>query len=171
VKPILGKAPAAQNALERLANAIPGFKGYRERELRRDADRQQREHLAARLETNKKALNEVADRATRGGTLDAINDVETARKRLDRVTARLRYAERGYSGFFDLVKVDEAALARVYDLDLSLLDAVEAVRGATHAARAAAPADVRPALQAAIASVDALDARLNDREAILRGVS
>jgi len=171
VKPILDKARAAQNALERLGNAIPGFKGYRERELRRDADRQQREHLAARLEANKKALNEVADQATRGGALDAINDVEAARKRLDRVAARLRYAERGYSGFFDLVKVDEAALARVYELDLSLLDAVDAVRGATDAARAAATADVRPAVQAAIASLDALDARLNDREAILRGVS
>ena len=171
MKPILDKARAAQNALERLGNAIPGFKGYRERELRRDADRQQREHLAARLEANKKALSEVADKATRGGALDAVNDVEAARKRLDRVAARLRYAERGYSGFFDLVKVDEAALARVYELDLSLLDAVDAVRGATDAARAAAPADVRPALQAAIASLDALDARLNDREAILRGVS
>jgi hypothetical protein len=97
VEPILDKARAGQNALERLASAIPGFKGYRERELRRDADRQQREHLAGRLEANKKALNELADQATRGGSLDAINDIEAARKRLDRVAARLRYAERGYS--------------------------------------------------------------------------
>jgi len=170
VEPILDKARAGQNALEKLANAIPGFKGYRERELRRDADRQQREHLASRLEANKKALNELADQATRGGALDAVNDVEAARKRLDRVAARVRYAERGYSGFFDAVKVDETVLARVYQLDVSLLDGVEAVRTATEAARAAGPA-ARPALQAMAAAVDALDARLNDREAILRGVS
>jgi len=130
VEPILDKARAGRNALERLASAIPGFHGYRERELRRDADRLQREHLASRLEANKRALDEIADQSTRGGSLDAINDVETARKRLDRVAARLRYAERGYSGFFDAVKVDEAALARVYELDLSLLDAVESVRAA-----------------------------------------
>ena len=171
MEPILDKARAGQNALEKLANAIPGFKGYRERELRRDADRQQREHLAARLEANKKALNELADQATRGGALDAVNDVEAARKRLDRVAARVRYAERGYSGFFDAVKVDETVLARVYQLDVSLLDGVEAVRTATEAARAAGPAAERPALQAVAAAVDALDARLNDREAILRGVS
>jgi hypothetical protein len=171
VKPILDKARAAQNALERLANAVPGFKGYRERDLRRDADRQQREHLASRLEAGKKALNEVAEQATRGGSLDAINDVEAARKRLDRVAARLRYAERGYSGFFDLVKIDEVVLARIYELDLSLLDGVEAVRGATDAVRAAAPADVRPALQATLSALDALDTRLSDREAILRGAS
>ena len=170
MEPILDKARAGQNALERLASAIPGFKGYRERELRRDADQQQREHLAGRLEANKKALNELADRATRGGALDAINDLEAARKRLDRVAARLRYAERGYSGFFDAVKVDESVLARVYTLDLSLLDGVEAVRAATEAARAAAPDGVRPGLSAAIAAMDALDARLTERESILRGL-
>jgi hypothetical protein len=171
VEPILDKARAGQNALERLANAVPGFKGYRERELRRDADRLQREHLAARLDANKKVLNELADQITRGGVLDAINDLETARKRLDRVAARLRFAERGYSGFFDAVKVDEAALARVYELDLSLLDGVEAVRAAAEGARAAAAAGVRSAVQAMVGAVDQIDARLNDREAILRGVS
>lgn len=170
MEPILDKARAGQNALEKLANAIPGFKGYRERELRRDADRQQREHLASRLEANKKALNELADQATRGGALDVINDVEAARKRLDRVSARVRYAERGYSGFFDAVKVDETVLGRIYQFDLSLLEGVEAVRTATEAARAAGAAGARPALQAVTAAVDALDARLNEREAVLRGV-
>jgi hypothetical protein len=171
VEPILDKARAGQNALERLASAIPGFQGYRERELRRDADRQQREHLAGRLEGNKKALNQIADQATRGGTLDAINDVEAARKRLDRVAARLRYADRGYSGFFDAVKVDEAVLARVYEFDLSLLDGVEAVHAATEAARAAGPDGVRPAVQAVVGAVDRLDERLTERDAILRGLS
>ena len=171
MEPILDKARAGQNALERLASALPGFKGYRERELRRDADRQQREHLAGRLEANKKALNELADQATRGGSLDAINDIEAARKRIDRVAARLRYAERGYSGFFDAVKVDETVLGRIYQFDLSLLEGVEAVRTATEAARAAGAAGARPALQAVTAAVDAVDARLNEREAVLRGVS
>jgi len=170
VEPILDKARAGQNALEKLASAIPGFKGYRERELRRDADRQQREHLAARLEANKKALNELADQATRGGALDAINDIEAARKRLERVAARVRYAERGYSGFFDAVKVDETVLGRIYQFDLTLLEGVEAVRAATEAARAAGPAGARSSLAAVTAAVDALDARLNDRDAILRGI-
>jgi hypothetical protein len=171
VEPILDKARSAQNALERLAGAIPGFKGYRERELRRDADRLQREHLASRLDANKKALDAVADQATRGGSLDVINDVETARKRLDRVAMRLRPAPRGYSGFFDAVKVDEAALGRVYELDLSLIESVEAVREAADVARAAAPGDVRVPVQAVTAAVDRLDGRLTERESILRGFS
>jgi hypothetical protein len=166
--PILDKARAAQNLLERIGNAVPGFKGYRERELRRDADRLQREFLSARLDDAKKGLNAIASAATRGGSLDAINDVETAKKRIDRVANRIRYAERGYSGFFDAVKVDENMLARVYQFDMGLIDDVDGIRTASSVA--AQSADVRAALQDLIARVDALDTRLSDRENILRGI-
>jgi hypothetical protein len=166
--PILDKARAGQNALERLMNSVPGFKGYRERDLRRDADRLQREHLSRRIEDSKKALNQVAAALTRGGDLDVINDVETARKRLDKVANRIRYAERGYSGFFDAVKVDETVLARVYQFDMGLVDDVDGVRGA--AAAAAQSAEPRPAVQDLIGRIDALDARLSERENVLRGV-
>src|SRR5438309_5789781 len=103
-EPILDKARAAQNLLERIANKIPGFAGYRERDLRRDADRLQREHLAAQIEGSKGPLNDLAQKATRSGSLDLINDIEAARKKLEKAAARVRYADRGYSGFFDVVK-------------------------------------------------------------------
>ena len=166
--PILDKARAAQNALERLMNSVPGFKGYRERDLRRDADRLQREHISARLEDGKKALDQVAAALTRGGDLDVINDVETARKRIDRVANRIRYAERGYSGFFDAVKVDETILAKVYAFDMGLVEDVDGIRAAASAASGAS--DARAAVQDLIGRIDALDARLSERENVLRGV-
>src|SRR5689334_5156442 len=98
MEPILDKAKASQNLLEKIVSAIPGFKGYRDREMRRDADTAQREHLALKLEQNKTTLNDIAARATRSGQLDLINDVEAARKRLEKLVARVRFADRGYSG-------------------------------------------------------------------------
>jgi hypothetical protein len=166
--PILDKARAGQNLLERIANAIPGFKGYREKELRRDADRLQREYLASRLEQAKKPLDTLAAGASRVGALDAINDLETARKRLDRVIARIRYADRGYAGFFDTIKVDEALLQRIYEFDLGLHLGVEEALAAALAAPPAA--EVAAAVQGLIGKVDALDTRLAEREAILSGV-
>ena len=166
--PILDKARAGQNQLEHIANAIPGFQGYRERELRRDADRLQREHLAKRLEECKRSLNDLAGAATRGGGLDVINDIETARKRLDKVVSRIRYADRGYSGFFDAVKLDEAVLARLYEFDMALLGGVDDVRAAAQAGGGAA--ETKAAVQAMTARIDALDVRLGEREAILSGV-
>jgi hypothetical protein len=162
---LLDKARAGQNVLEQIANAIPGFKGYRDKELRRDADRLEREHLAAQLADCKKALDMLASDATRSGSLDVINDVETARKRLDKLVAKIRYADRGYAGFFDAIKVDEAALERLYQYDLGLIADVAAVRGA-----AAARGDAKVAVTGMLAAVDALDTRLADREQILSGI-
>jgi hypothetical protein len=165
---ILDKARAGQNMLEQIANAIPGFKGYRDKELRRDADRIEREHLAAQLEQVKKPLNQFASDATRSGSLDAINDVETARKRLDKVVARVRYADRGYAGFFDAIKVDEGMLDRVYQFDLGLITDVQAIQKA--AAEAPAAASVKAGLAALLAAIDGLDARLAQRDQILSGI-
>lgn len=165
---ILDKARAGQGVLEQLANAIPGFQGYREKELRRDADRAEREHLAACLEQCKRPFDSLASDASRSGSLDEINDVETGRKRLDKVVARIRYADRGYAGFFDAVKVDEAMLERVYQFDLGLVADVESVHDAAEAAGAAA--DVRAGLAPVLAAIEALEARLLEREQILSGI-
>ena len=68
---ILDKARAGENQLERLVNMIPGFKGYRDKELRRDADRVEREHIASQLEEVKKPLNLLAS-ATGPGACDEL---------------------------------------------------------------------------------------------------
>jgi hypothetical protein len=162
---VLNKARAGQNSLEQLMNAIPGFSGYREKELRRDTDRIQREFLASRLESCKKALDGAAAAASRLGVLDAINDIETARKRLDKVTARIRYADRGYAGFFDAIKVKEDVLERVYQFDLDLVGGVDAVKGAADGA-----ASDPHAIAAMIAALDGLDDRLSGRDTILSGI-
>ncbi len=167
MEPILNRARAGRNALEQIADSIPGFRGYRDKELRRDADRLQREHLASRLEEAKKGLDTLALASSRSGALDVINDIETARKRLDKVVARIRYADRGYAGFFDPVKVEEAALDRVYEADLSLLAGVDVARSAVQPA-GDKPEGTGPG--ALIAALDALEARLADREAVLRGI-
>jgi hypothetical protein len=166
---LVEKIKGEQNLLERVASAIPGFKGYREKERRREADKIGREHMAARLEQAKKSLDVLSANASRIGALDAINDIETARKRLDKVAARIRYADRGYAGFFDAVKIDEGVLERVYQFDLALLTGVEEARGAAQAAEVAA-GGVGPALRELIGRLDALDSALADREQILTGV-
>lgn len=159
---ILGKARSQQNILERIANRIPGFKGYREKELRRDADRIEREYMARQLEECRKALDAWSTDATRSGALDAINDIETARKRLDKVVARIRFADRGYAGFFDAVKVDEEALARVYAFDDALLVYVDAIREAR--------TFTSDAVKGMVERIDALDAKLGEREDLLAGI-
>ncbi len=103
-----------ENALERLASRIPGFRGYRDREARREADKLLREHGARELERIVRELHEHAAKAA----LDELEDVQEVVSQAEKLSRELRFADRGYSGFFDEVKLDsEAALANVYERD------------------------------------------------------
>lgn len=44
------RVTASRNALERVMGVIPGYHGYKEKEIRREADKLLRIHLARRFE-------------------------------------------------------------------------------------------------------------------------
>lgn len=74
----------------------------------------------------------------------------------------------GYSGFFDLVRVDERMLDRVYRHDLNLMRDVDDLGEAVeNLARAEKPADCLAQIHEA---VDALDAKWDERTDILTGL-
>jgi hypothetical protein len=103
-----------ENVLERLGSRIPGFRGYRDREARREADKLLREHGARELERIVRELHEHAAKAA----LDELEDVQDVVAHAEKLMRELRFADRGYSGFFDDVKVDSAAaLDAVYERD------------------------------------------------------
>ena len=122
-----GMLISERNFLERLASHIPGIAGYREREGRRETDRRLRECLAGRLDEAAADLNAVRNRLTREGRLDAMNAVLDLDRTLQKTAAALRFADCGYSGLFDQLKLGEAELATIYAYDLSLLESVEVV--------------------------------------------
>jgi hypothetical protein len=161
-----GRTQADENALERLARAIPGYVGYREREKRAEVDRVVRGHVAARLEEARRELYVFAEKASRVGVLDALDAVERSGRRIEEVTARIRLADRGYARFLDAARIDEAVLDRVYRLDLSLISGVEEALAAAQAVEAAA-GGIAPALAAFAGKLDALDTAVAERERTL----
>jgi hypothetical protein len=115
-----------RNPLERLMSRIPGFRGYLEREERREADKLLREHGARRLERVVRELHEIAANSA----LDELTDLNELVNEVEKLRAELRYADRGYSGFFDEVKLDApAALDSVYEKDERIVDQIEQVAG------------------------------------------
>jgi hypothetical protein len=116
-----------RNWLERLGDKIPGYSGYVARERRRDIDKLHREHLADRLRAAKQPVNEVMRELTSGGRLFEIGPLERVLKKVDQIENRVRFASYGYSGFFDVVKIEEPQLDRIYRFDLALVEKVEEV--------------------------------------------
>lgn len=158
-----------RGVIETVLRKIPGFRGYLEKEYRRDSDRLQRDWLADRLQRAKAALDAFVTAQADAGQLDALPACDRLRARLDKVIGRIRGAMQGYSGFFDLVQVDEAVLDRVYQFDVSLMDEVEAAAeaieklGSTDGPAAAAIGTIMDKLQA-------LDKRWDIRGDMLRGL-
>ena len=121
----LENARERRNILERLGSKIPGFKGYLEREMRREVDKLQRDWLADQVDRARFAINGKVREWTREGRLENLDRASSVEKSLDRLANRIRHADYGSSGFFDAVKIGQAELDRIYEFDLALTDTVE----------------------------------------------
>lgn len=118
-----------RNLIETILRYVPGFRGYLEKEYRRQSDDLQRDWLADRLQRSKRAVDGLTRPLADAGQIDLLPQVDQVRGRLDRLIGRIRGAMQGYSGFFDLVRVDEALLDRVYEHDVALMQQVDALAG------------------------------------------
>lgn len=119
----------ARGGLENLMAQIPGFKGYKEKETRREADKLLRMHLARQFEEQRRRLNDLQVQLTGKGELSLVATLERGMMKLQLLIDRLKTASYGYAGWFDAVKVREAELDTLYDFDNSLADGVAKVNG------------------------------------------
>jgi hypothetical protein len=115
------KVTADQDPLRKLASKIPGFSGYIERENRRAADKLLRESIADQFEEVWKKVGYLQKDMASKTELDGIEDLETAAMKIRTFIDKIRNASYGASGFFDAVKVNQDALAKIYEFDLALV--------------------------------------------------
>jgi len=120
-------ARGRRNWLEKLGEKIPGFRGYLDRELRREVDKMQRDFLASEVDRARQGLQAKVRIWSRKGALDHLDIASTTEKLLDRLANRIRHADYGSSGFFDAVKIGETELDELYRFDLELSLTVEAL--------------------------------------------
>ena len=162
-----------ERLLEKLARIIPGYSGYKDKELRREADKAQRMYLSRRLGEIRSSLMSVNAELTNRGFLDALGKADRTARRLEKIGDRVRFASYGYAGFFDLVKVKEEELDRIYEFDASLLEDVEKMGESVGELQGGL--DVQEDAEAKIGELDSLlkelEIKLNEREDILRGMS
>jgi hypothetical protein len=154
-----------KNFLEKLASHIPGIAGYREREARRDTDRRLREFLAARLEEGRAALNSARDAATSSGDMAALQAIGRIDRTVQRSVAALRYANTGYSGAFDQLKIREGELEAIYAYDVALTTDVVALQERLGAAGAGIPAATT--LGELATAAEGIDAKIARRREVL----
>jgi hypothetical protein len=107
--------------LEDLVRQIPGFKGYFEREDRREADRLLRDHIVRVFEERLVEFTQIQKRLVDAGGLMYMERVQGITTNLQTFIDRVNTAARGYAGVFDAIKVKEEELAQLYAFDNALL--------------------------------------------------
>jgi hypothetical protein len=121
------KVQSSQGKLEELAKRIPGYAGYKLKEQRREADKLLRLAVARKYEEQLRRLNELQFTLTSRGQLVPLMTLERAAIKLQLLIDRLKNASYGYAGLFDAVKIDEAALDKLYDFDQQTLEGASQV--------------------------------------------
>ncbi len=119
------KGEEEKRLLEKIMLWLPGFKGYKEKEIRRESDKLLRSLLHQKMDSLRTRLFEVYRGIVDDGMTEMWEGIDRILARIDRLSERINHASYGYTGFFDLVKVDERKLDRMIEFDTQLFDTIE----------------------------------------------
>lgn len=109
------------NIFDKIGTLIPGYRGYQEREGRRECDRQLREQIADKLSEIEKKISALIDNAE----LSELIEIEKNRKKINNLKDLIKYSPYGASAFFSDSTIKESELEVIYQMDLDVLNTVE----------------------------------------------
>jgi len=160
---------------ERIAAFIPGFRGYKEKEIRRESDKLIRNHLTLKLSADKNDLREISQKLADRRYFDVMTDMDRLLAKMDRIVEKINHASYGYSGFYDAVKVKEQNLDDMIAFDNKLIDSISALSAEIDGLKADLTAGNTSNLKGRIQSVtdklEALEDTFDSRQEVILGVT
>jgi hypothetical protein len=174
-KDVYAQAKSQMRLSERIAAALPGFRGYKEKELRRESDKLIRNNLTLKLSKDKDNLRSIAQRIADKRYLDVLPDIDRLNAKMDRITEKVNHASYGYAGFYDIVKIKEENLDRMITFDNQLLDEVNALTASIEDLKAQLIsnnfANLKDKIQAIADKFELLEDTFDKREQVILGVT
>ena len=159
-----------QSLVERIGLYIPIYRGYKEKNLRRDEDRAVRTEVSRVLERAKLDFATI-QRAT-VNDLDLMRDSERIRSKIDRYYIDVKKAVNGYSAFHASVKILESELDALIEWDAKLMDDANQLKEDTALiVRQIDSGDnnLKASMRALEITIDKLIEDYNGRETVMRG--
>ena len=126
---------------ERITEKIPLYKGYKDKEDRREADTLLREHLVKLLGEQRQKAEDVASQMLTGAGMMQLDDIGRANTRLQTLIDKVDTAAQGYAGLFDAVKIKEDELDILYEFDQNMMQQVDEISAAIDSIQAAIDQD------------------------------
>ncbi|WP_461863802.1 hypothetical protein [Thermococcus sp.] len=111
---------------EKIELLVPGFHGYKKKELLREDDRLVRGRVAEILEQAKRELERALQRCAIVGCPQLVA-IENLRKKVMMLEGRIKHAEAGYRGYFDRIKFKENELKKLLEYDARMIEDAQGV--------------------------------------------
>ncbi|MCX8189562.1 MAG: hypothetical protein N3F64_07595 [Nitrososphaeria archaeon] len=124
---IINRVKDERTLLEKITSYVPGYHGYKEKELRREADKIVREYLINKLNNIKMILNDVFKEIADTNDVESFSTANRVSATLDRLINKIQHANYGYSGFFDAVKVKEDKLDKLIEFDYTIIENIKSL--------------------------------------------
>jgi len=174
-KDVYAQSKSQMRLSERIAAALPGFRGYKEKELRRESDKLIRNNLALKLTKDKDSFRSISQKIADKRYMDVLTDVDRLNAKMDRITEKVNHASYGYAGFYDAVKIKEDSLDRMITFDNQLLDEVNALTAAIEDLKTQLLsnnfANLKDKIQAITDKFELLEDTFDKREEVIQGVT
>ena len=153
---------------------LPGFRGYKLREQRREADRIVRDYAYNTLEHSRDDLMSCFQSLSDSKASELMEPANRLVAKIDRVAEKINRASYGYSGFFDSIKIEESELENMIAYDTQLMDSVRKIAELTANFKAdlnqAKLENARSEQQQSDDLISSLELAFDQRKAIIEGV-
>ena len=160
--------------LERICLWIPGYRGYRQKNIRRDVDQEVRAQDARAIDECKTILANIQRGVVENGDIQMAKSVERLRVKTDTYLKNIESAEAGYSGIWEATKTLEDELEAVMEWDAKLLESADDLKKLLNAIMDkvdAGSVDIKADLRGIERFLDDLDAGLGTRMQVIRGLA
>lgn len=151
-----------------VAGLIPGYKGYKDKEQRRDCDRMLRHTVTTRLQERKSVVDRAIAESSRKFQFDNLEPLELVKRKMERVSDLVRYAPAGYSGFFDTAEIGAEQLDQIYANDMGLLQRIDELGALVDALPKAS--DVPAAADGCVEALQSIERAVQERDHLMMDV-
>ena len=116
-----------KNIFDKIGSLIPGYRGYAERDGRRNCDKLMRNKIAEEITKCESFLNDRMKTEIKNKKMESLQDLEECRKKLNTLSEKIKYAPYGESSFFGESQIQEDELQNIYKLDHDILLSIKKI--------------------------------------------
>ena len=171
---VTDKGISDRNLFERAAMYIPGYRGYRDKNIRREVDKEVRREVTRSLTGCKNELANIQRNILDNGDVKNAKECDRVKVKTDTYLKRIESAEAGYSGLWEAVKTLKEELTAVVEWDAKLLEGSAQLRELTSKLLKETDegkTDVKADIREIERLVDELTDGLNERIKVLKGLT